>query len=193
MDHKLNWEPHLKHLKSKLSRSSFIFNRLKCYVDSKTLLMVYYSLFYSHLQYCITSWGSAADKFISPIVVLQKRVIRYICKEGYRAHTNDLFKNLKVLKIPEVFELQVGKLIQRLKSHTTVGDNNLIELSLIHNYNTRLSAKSNFYLSLPRTNLGKNSFSFNGPRVWQSVPEELKSLTLQSFKHKFKEHLLKKY
>ena len=193
LDHKLNWEPHLKQLKSKLSRSSFIFNRLKNYVDSKTLLMVYYSLFYSHLQYCITSWGSAADKFISPIVVLQKRVIRYICKVGYREHTNELFKNLKVLKVPEIFELQIGKLIHKSKYHLSVGDNKLLELNLFHNYNTRLSTKSNFYLNLPRTNLGKNSFSFIGPKVWQSVPEELKSLNLYSFKHKFKDHLLMKY
>ena len=193
LDEKLNWEPHIKSLKSKLSRTSFIFNRLKNYTDTKTLLMVYFSLFYSHLQYCITSWGKAADKFVSKIFILQKRVIRYISKVSSRTSTHSLFKDLKLLKLNEIYELQVGKLMYKVNSNLTVGENRLTDLNNMHNYNTRLSAKSNFYVRRPRTNLGKISFSYTGPKVWQSIPQSFKSLDFVSFKNKFKEHLLKKY
>ena len=81
----------------------------------------------------------------------------------------------------------------KVNSNLTVGENRLTDLNNMHNYNTRLSAKSNFYLRRPRTNLGKISFSYAGPKVWQSIPQSFKSLNFVSFKNKFKEHLLKKY
>ena len=193
LDEKLNWEPHIKSLKSKLSRSCYIFNKLKNYADTKTLIMVYYSLFYSHLQYCITSWGRAADKFISQIYILQKRVVRYICKVSSRTSTHSLFKTIELLKLDEIYELQIGKLMHKVKCNLTVCENRLIDITNIHNHNTRLAAKSNYYFNRPRTNLGKISFSHNGPRVWRSIPETFKSLNFISFKNKFKEYLLNRY
>ena len=47
---KLNWKSHLKSFKSKLSRSCFSMSKLGYYLDTNTLKMVYYSLFYPHIQ-----------------------------------------------------------------------------------------------------------------------------------------------
>ena len=77
LDDKLNWKKHLSSLKSKLSRSCFVLSKLRYYLDVSTLKMVYYSLFYPHIQYCISAWGGAANCYLKPIICMPKRVIRY--------------------------------------------------------------------------------------------------------------------
>ena len=55
LDDKLNWKAHLKHFKSKLSRSCFVISKLRYYLDTNALKMVYYSVFYPKVQYCIST------------------------------------------------------------------------------------------------------------------------------------------
>ena len=69
LDDKLNWKAHLKCLKTKLLSSCFIMSKLRYYLDMSTLKMVYYSLFYPHMQYCISAWGGAATGHLKAIVV----------------------------------------------------------------------------------------------------------------------------
>ena len=67
----------LKFLKSKLSRSCFVISKLRYYLDTDTLKMVYYSLFYPHIHYCISVWGDAAGCHLKSIVCMQKK-LRYM-------------------------------------------------------------------------------------------------------------------
>ena len=67
-------------------------------MDTITLKMVFYSLFYPHIQYCISAWDGAADSYLKPIVCLQKRIIRYVGCVPAKTTTKPLFKNTDVLK-----------------------------------------------------------------------------------------------
>ena len=68
---------------------------------------IYYSLLYSHLVYAIV-WGSACISEINKISVLKKRSLTIIT-------CNDIFSNLsnklEILKVQDVFKLQVSKII----------------------------------------------------------------------------------
>ena len=52
IDDSLNWEPHTK----QLSKSSAIIYRLRNFVDTKTLKLLYYSLIHSRVQYDVILW-----------------------------------------------------------------------------------------------------------------------------------------
>ena len=93
-DGKLNRKKHLSSLKSKLSRSCYVLSKLRYYLGTITLKMVYFSLFYLHIQYCISVWGGAADCYLKPILCMQKRVFRYVCCVPALTTTNPLFKKL---------------------------------------------------------------------------------------------------
>ena len=60
IDDNLNWKHQVKQICSKIARGSWALYHIRNYVDKQTMKMVYYSLMYSHLQYCINSWGSAS-------------------------------------------------------------------------------------------------------------------------------------
>ena len=193
MDDKLNWRPHIKNLKSKLARTCYTFYKLKKYVNQHTLKMLYYSLVYPHLQYCITSWGKAAEYLISKIFVMQKYFIKTICNKGSLEQSTPLFLNLEMLKLNDIYKLQVGKLMYKVKNETLIGNNTLIKTSEIHNYNTRLAGSLNYFIPQKRTCVGKRSFSFNGPKIWQNIPLEIKNSTTGCFKYKLKKLLLDSY
>ena len=98
LDDKLNWKAHLKYLKSKLSRSCFIMSKLRYFLDTSTLKIVYYSLFYPHIQYCIT----AASCHLRPIVCMQKRIVRYIWRMPTMTPKNHFFLKTSIQKLNKI-------------------------------------------------------------------------------------------
>ena len=62
----------------------------------------------------------------------------------------------------------------------------LLPVKLKHGYNTRLALKNSYSLPLIRTNYGKFSIRFQGPKIWNDFDEELKKF----FRYKFKKLLL---
>ena len=78
IDDKLNWKHQVKQICSKIARGSWALYHIKNNVDKQTMKMVYYSLVYSHLQYCMSSWGSASETTLHPLKIIQKRNIRII-------------------------------------------------------------------------------------------------------------------
>ena len=101
----LNWNPHMNKVSNKLSRVIGIFKRLHRFIPSKSLLLMYNSLFLSHLNYCILAWGFSCNRLFS----LQKKAVRLICHAKYIAHTDPLFKKLNLLKIQDIFRLKALK------------------------------------------------------------------------------------
>ena len=67
--------------------------------------MIYMSLIYSHINYCILIWGNADKSTVEPLFKLQKKAIRIISKSNYLDHTAPLFKSLKLLTVYDVYKL----------------------------------------------------------------------------------------
>ena len=82
-------------------------------VNPTILKNIYYSLLYSHLPRGIQVWGSAFDTNINKLIVLQKKTVRMISNEnpiGFRgpsAHTSPLFSELSILKLKDIYDLQL--------------------------------------------------------------------------------------
>ena len=193
LDENLTWEPHIRSIKSKVARNCYMLYKLKSYVDYSVLKIIYFSLVQPYLQYCLSSWGGAAQKHISKLFILQKLAVRSICNVGKREHSHSLFKHLGILKLNDIYNLQVGKMMHKTNHITQVGEHHMIQLKHIHSYNTRLSSTSNYYLNHIRTTLAHNSFSFKGPKLWQSIPVNLKQQSFASFKKSYKKYLLGQY
>ena len=53
IDNKLNWKAHIQYLKSKLSKALGLLFRVRRYLTKRSLLLLFHSLFNSHIQYGI--------------------------------------------------------------------------------------------------------------------------------------------
>ena len=78
IDDKLNWDAHIKYLKRKLGYSVATLNRIKDSIPNHLHRDLYYTLFESHLSYCISAWGSAAQFRINTLWVAQKHCVRVL-------------------------------------------------------------------------------------------------------------------
>ena len=63
------------------------------------------------------------------------------------------------------------------------------KITEIHKYNT----KQSYYLPKARTNYGIFNIRFQGPSVWNSIDEDIKSSSLSLFKKKMTQQFIKDY
>ena len=106
IDKHLTWKEHINLIANKISRTVGVINRLKNYIPENALLTIYNTLIIPHLNYEILTWGFNSDR----IFKIQKKTVRSITLSKYNAHTEPIFKTLKLLKINDIFKCQTFKL-----------------------------------------------------------------------------------
>jgi len=123
-----------------------------------------------YINYSIEAWFGANTTDSNKIFVLQKKSIRAIHSLPYNAHTNDYFKSNKILKVHDLYKLNICSLFYRYTQPSVDLPSavRLQTISSIHTYNTR----HNHNLLTPRYNLTKSqsSFLYNSTHAWNSIP-----------------------
>lgn len=100
LDSCLSWKPHFGKICNKISKIIGVLSRLKNFLSSEILLTLYNALILPHINYSILVWGFSNT---TRILKLQKKAIRLIMKRRGNAHTDALFKSLKILKVDDIF------------------------------------------------------------------------------------------
>ena len=102
---------------------------LRNYVSTKVLLNVYYSLFYSFVNYSILYWGYHND-ILQNIFLIQKKALRIIFQLKKTDSVRELFAQHKILTVPALY-------LFRLFSYFYENINLFESRSQIHSHFTR--------------------------------------------------------
>ena len=102
MNEFMNWSSHSAKIANKISRILGIMNRLKRYLPFSAMKLMYDSFILYHLQFGITCWGFEWYR----IFKLQKRTLRIMTNSKYNAHNEPLLKELEMLKVSDIFNVQ---------------------------------------------------------------------------------------
>ena len=191
VDNKLSWKHHINNCCKTISRNIGIMNKLKLFFPSSTLLTLYFSLILPYLNYGILAWGNTYSTLLDKILLLQKKALRISFNLHLREHTDQLFFNNKILKVKDIYSLQLGLFMFKYNSKKLpkVFENLFFKNDTVHKYPTRRS--NEFHLPLLRTILSQNTFLYTGPKLWNDLDEDLKKAkSLVSFKSKFKKILI---
>ena len=108
IDETLSWQK----ISNKISRTLGIMGRLKKFLPINILILMYNSLVLPHLQFGLLTWGFKMGRLDK----LQKRAVRIITCQKYNAHTEPLFKKLSLLKLNDLFRLNVLKLYYKFNN-----------------------------------------------------------------------------
>ena len=193
LDNKLNWNAHIKYISKKISKSTSLLKMLKFTFPSRVLKSLYHSLVYPYYSYCNIIWGGATKTAQLPLVLLQKKCVRIICKARYLANTGPLFEQLNLLQVQQIYNLSCARFIHHCynKKSYEVFKDKLITNSSIHNYNTR--SKDLLRRQYERLNQFTNSFLNNGIDIWNSLPIYMKGIkSIDTFKIHYKRLVLNK-
>ena len=137
--------------------------------------LLYFSLVCPHLTYCITVWGNAADYLLNNLLLLQKKFVRLICKTNYLAHTHDLFKNLQLLTIHDLYEFYVDLYTFKVKNN--LSPLNRINITFSHNQVYNLRRGNDIDFQYCRTSIRKKFIAFTAIEFWTALPPYLKLIT----------------
>ena len=158
-------------------------------------IKLYYSCFYSIATYCITCYGGImlCTRRCDTLCNIQNRIMKNLFHKFF-PHSNNLYKDTKILKLPEVYKLRVATYMFRvlvLNECPTIR-NNLYLSYPEHDHNTRNS--TDLVLPFPRVEVIRYNFRYQFVNVWNSIPVHLKQLTkVSTFKKAVMNHFLDEY
>ena len=183
LDSNLKFDKHVEYVCRKVARCTGIFYKLRSYVQPKTILVLYYSLVYPFIIYCILIWGGTFPTHLNKLILLQKKIIRIATNSTYNAHTTALFYENNILKFVDVFKLFLG-----CYAYCNLESFNFAS----HDYSTR-----NRLDPLPqfqRLTLTQRSLKFSAPLLFTKIHNDIRSSrTVAIFKRRYKKFLLSQY
>ena len=162
----LSWNCHIQKIASKIAIVTGTINRLKRFLPSHILKIIYNALIQPHLNFSILLWGNNTKR----ILKLQKWAVRAITCSKYNAHTDPIFKKLNILKINDIYKLSALKFYYKFQ-------NNLLPRSFhgiftsempTHTYHTR--QRNTPRPQIPKTTLSKSTIRFNIPELIKQMP-----------------------
>ena len=194
LDKHMNWNKHLQKVSSKVSQIVGIMSKIKTYLPKETLLTIYNSLILPHINYCLLAWGHKFDRLAG----VQKKAVRLINSSKYNAHTEPIFKLLKLLKIEDIYKLQLLKFYYKLKHNKLPKFFNNLPLfqgSLIHNYNTR--GRNKIFVTHVHHTFSKQCIRYELIHILNETPEIVKDKvnthSIQGFSVYLKQYYIKNY
>lgn len=107
LDDKVTWKSHINSISAKVAKSVGVINRARKIFNRDLLLTLYHTMVQPYFYYCHMIWGTAFKTQIDQLVKLQKRAIRTISSLKKYDHTDKWFKELKIIKLPDLYEYMV--------------------------------------------------------------------------------------
>ena len=110
LDEHLNYKQHINKTYNKVASSLAMLKRSKIYLPLNVRKLIYNALIKSHLEYCISIWGSSQKSIINKLETAQKKAVRIVMSTTYNSHTDPIFTQLNQLKLPQLYDLACAKL-----------------------------------------------------------------------------------
>lgn len=173
----LRWKSHIEHVLKKISKFVPIFATLKSVLTTERMKLLYSSLVYPHLTYCVEVWGQPYQNKtnISKLLHCQKKLVRLMT--GSQPHTPSapLFQMLNIFNIFQIVTLHQTMLVHQL---LTVKDTKieiaLLQVSHAHVVNSTLSSRGlNLRPMRSNTSIGQRGIEFQICKNWNALPIEL--------------------
>jgi hypothetical protein len=169
-DEHLSFNKHIDVLCAKLSRANFCLRRASNFLPTNLLRNLYFSLFHSHLLYCLNITCCTSKSNLKRIKTLQKKAIRIISKAKSNSHTTPLFIQNEILPVDELIKYCNLKLMHSIvykygpKSfHNTIRTNN--DRDVGHN----LRSNDLLYVPSARIELFKKCPIYYLPSSWNAT------------------------
>ena len=187
IDDKLTWDKHITDLKRKLYYSISTLSRIRHFIPDQLHKDLYYTLFESHLSYCISAWGSVSQTKLGQIHKVQKKAIRIlfgdiekfknkfmtcartrplfdqILSEAFytKEHTKPLFKKHNILTVQNLYTFHTFSEIFKVLKHQAP-----ISLYSQYQLSNRKYLGHNLYLIPP---LLTGTFIHKSTMIWNII------------------------
>lgn len=166
IDETFNWKEHIRYVTGKIRKLIYKFYELRNILAFSSLKMVYFALIESVINYGIVVWGNAGTTIMSKLMIAQKWVIKVILFKKKRYPTELVYRDSGLLSPSQLYI----KAVIRFMLKTTYYRENIL-----HGVNTRNAAQNNLVLCNPRHSLCQKHIYYIGPKIYNSLPQNIRS------------------
>ena len=134
LDNKLKWTSHIAFVKNKVTKGIGIIRKASKFLTKATLSKLYYTFIFPYLIYCVE-----VCVHLSPLKLIQKKIVRVITFPDRLAHTAPLFNQLKKLPLDKLIFHRIGLFMYKIhhNMHLSVINEMYVQNHNIYDYNTR--------------------------------------------------------
>ena len=195
IDSKCNFKAFINNVESKIDKSVGILNRLRYLFPSTTLFLLYFSFIQPHLLYGLLAWESTSPSYLTNLQRLQNKALRIIFNSNSRASIILVYCKLRIIKISDMYNLELAKLMHQHSRNSLPSYFSTFfpKVSSIHNHSTRTHSQNTLYLPKFSTLRPQKLTKYQGTKIWNSIPINLRNQPFNKFKTIFKNQLLEDY
>ena len=195
IDKNLNWNVHVEELSKQLNCMVWTLARLRKFLPLNSLIVIYKSIVQPKIDYAITLWGYSTDANVNKIQRMQNRAIRAILNNFDYVN----FRGIELIKSLRLFNIKQRRdyfmaLFMFKSIHGMVPNYISNEIILSIDVKKRVSRNVNvndLYVPNIVKKCARNTFTYTGPRVWNSLPNGLKECTnIEVFKFEARQYFL---
>ena len=182
IDENLTWHSHIDKLCKKIASAIGAIKRVKPFVPQSTLLNIYNSLVQPHFDYYSLVWGNCGKTLSNKLQKLQNRAARVITSSNFDVDVDSLFHKLSWKDLKSQRQIQNALMVFK-SLNGLVPEYPTSKFIKRNESNYSLRDSVNKLVPFPRTNDMKNSFSYSGATLWNSLPCNIReSGSLNQFK-----------
>ena len=151
-------------------------------MPQSTLLNIYNSLVKPHFDYYSLVWGNCGKTLSNKLQKLQNRAARVITSSNFDVDVDSLFHKLSWKDLKSQRQIQNALMVFK-SLNGLVPEYPTSKFIKRNESNYSLRDSVNKLVPFPRTNDMKNSFSYSGATLWNSLPCNIReSGSLNQFK-----------
>ena len=194
IDEHLSWSEHINKLCNTLSRNFYLFYNIRNLIPHRLKRQLYFSLVYSRIQYGIEIYGTCQKGLIDKIQILQNKLLKTLYKLPYVTDTNKLHTRLNILKVKDIYKINVLKFVYESINHTSIEQfHNHYEYQSNRN-NANLRNRNLLYPQTSNNKFGESTLKFQGTQLWNSLPVNLRFInSFYSFKKALRQKIMESY
>lgn len=189
LDNHLIWKTHLNKIRSKLSNLMGTLRGIVRCFPASVRYIIYNSLIKSHLTYLIEVWGAACKTNLKQLQIAQNKIIKLLFHLPYSTPTSIVYKKTKLMSLSQMYKYNTCILIKKILAKDS--HSQIIFTKKAQFQTRKMRSANNISLYRPRTNYGTKNILFEGVKMYNSIPNDIKgSQSLSLFKNKLKCHIM---
>ena len=178
MDKHLRWHLHIDNVRKNCLGKIAAIRRASSYLPGHIRRNFYLSFVLPHLEYCSVAWNNCGATLTSRLEHVQNYTLCVILYKPPRSSTEETWSQLSLPSLSCRRETSTIMQVRRcLSRHAPdyLFSKFTARASILTDHPSTRGAKD-LLLKAPRTNLYKSSFEYSGAKLYNDLPNELKSM-----------------
>lgn len=172
IDSQLSFAHHVGKVISRIKPYVAIMGRLRYYLPTNCLKMIYYAYVHSRIHYLLPAYGSSAKINMGALELLHKKSLKYVFKLRFDCPTTEVYKK-GISDLYTLTDHEMVMLLYKIKNNLIKTNFTVITRGEVTGRSTRQA--SNFEIAFTHLNYIKGSFFGKGFDLFNHLPLSIRN------------------